>query len=315
MKKKYAFIIPYFGKLPNWFQLWLNSCDYNQIVDWLLFTDDRTHYRYPPNVKVYYCTFEDVQKLVQSNFDFRVSLRRPYKLCAYKPAYGEIFSSYLMDYDFWGYCDIDLIWGNLGKWIANNVIDDYDRISHWGHCSLYKNTKEINALYKTNIKGVNYYKDVYTTETINGFDEECGMNVITRAVGIKEYIIPFVDVKPAILSYGFTPTFTSDPFFSFPIKQMCFMLKEGNLIMYSLKNGSVHSQEFAYVHLQRRKMAVEIDDESKDYIIIPNKFVPYQRIDSEYIKKVLPSEIKEFMGRQSGVWKSRYRIIKDRILK
>lgn len=314
MKNRFAFIIPYFGKLPHWFQFWLNSCEYNPIVDWLLFTDDRTCYRYPPNVKVHYCAFEDVRNLVQDNFDFKISLPKPYKLCAFKPAYGEVFSTFLSGYDYWGYCDVDLIWGNLGKWIANDVVDEYDRISHWGHCSLYKNTREINAIYKARIDGVNYYKDIYSTDSIYGFDEEFGMNVITRAIGIKEYIIPFVDVNPAIISYGFTPTFTSDPFFSIPIKQMCFMLKEGNLIMYTLNNDRVYCQEFAYVHIQRRKISVEVDDASRDFLIIPNKFVAYHNIDEEYLKRVLPSDVKEFVRHRGIVWKSRMNVVSKKIM-
>lgn len=31
-------IIPYFGKLPNYFQLWLESCKNNDSFTWLVFT-------------------------------------------------------------------------------------------------------------------------------------------------------------------------------------------------------------------------------------------------------------------------------------
>lgn len=32
-------IVPYFGKLPNYFQIWLNRIQLNNNLDFLLFTD------------------------------------------------------------------------------------------------------------------------------------------------------------------------------------------------------------------------------------------------------------------------------------
>ena len=58
--KSICYIVPYFGKLPNNFQLWLNSCSTNNTIDWIIFTNDKTYYNYPENVKVNYCEFEEV---------------------------------------------------------------------------------------------------------------------------------------------------------------------------------------------------------------------------------------------------------------
>ena len=102
-----AYVVPYFGKFPKGFQFWLMSCGCNPTIDWLIFTDDHMDYNYPPNVKVQYWTFEQMKRRVQKIFNFPISLERPYKLCDYKPAYGEIFSDELKGYDFWGDCDVD----------------------------------------------------------------------------------------------------------------------------------------------------------------------------------------------------------------
>ena len=37
--KKAAIILPYFGTLPNYFQIFLNSCSYNNCFDFIIFTD------------------------------------------------------------------------------------------------------------------------------------------------------------------------------------------------------------------------------------------------------------------------------------
>ena len=36
---KIAFVIPYFGKFPNYFELWEHSAAYNKDIDFLIFTD------------------------------------------------------------------------------------------------------------------------------------------------------------------------------------------------------------------------------------------------------------------------------------
>lgn len=48
--KTIAFVIPYFGKLPNSFLIFLESCGINSDIDFFIFTDDRTDYDYPSNV-------------------------------------------------------------------------------------------------------------------------------------------------------------------------------------------------------------------------------------------------------------------------
>ena len=82
--KSICYIVPYFGKLPSGFQLWLMSCKMNPTIDWLIFTDDKTEYDYPENVKVNYCTFDDIRKRFQKHFDFPIVLDRGWKLCDYK---------------------------------------------------------------------------------------------------------------------------------------------------------------------------------------------------------------------------------------
>lgn len=118
---KIIYINLYFGSLPNNFQLYLKSCKYNSTVDWLIFTDDNTEYDYPENVKVKYTSFDKISKLIARNFDYDIVLDRPYKLCAYRPAYGQIFKDYIKEYDFWGYCDFDMLWGDIRKFYTDEV--------------------------------------------------------------------------------------------------------------------------------------------------------------------------------------------------
>lgn len=171
-KYKIAFIVPYFGKFNNYFQLWLESCKYNSDIDWFIYTDDNGKYAFPRNVHVQYITFEQIKNKIQTLFDFPIVLDNPYKLCDYKPIYGELFQNDIKDFDFWGHCDTDLIWGNIRNFVSDDILNKYDKLFSHGHMVLYRNTKKINSLYRSlpPLNGYDY-KVVYSTSDNLGFDE------------------------------------------------------------------------------------------------------------------------------------------------
>ena len=141
--KKIAFLLPFFGKLPSNFELWLKSCEYNSTIDFIVITDDKSSYNYPSNVIVYYCSYSEIKERIQSHYDFEVMIDRPWRLSLFKPAYGEIFETELEGYDFWGYCDVDLMWGDIRHFVTDDILEQYERVGTKGHASLYKNEKEV----------------------------------------------------------------------------------------------------------------------------------------------------------------------------
>jgi hypothetical protein len=178
--KSICYVVPYFGTLPkNGFPLWLMSCAKNPTVNWILFTDDKTEYDYPENVKVYYTTFDAIRERFQNNFDFPIVLDRGWKLCDYRVAYGEIFAPELDGYDFWGNCDIDLMWGDIRKFYTEEMLENYDKFGFLGHSTLYRNTPEVNARYKTVIEGEMDYKTAFLGSEGHAFDE-VGIEAIYR---------------------------------------------------------------------------------------------------------------------------------------
>lgn len=176
--KKIALIIPYFGKFKDWFQLFLISCKNNPSIDWIIFTDDRTDYNYPRNVMVNYTTFKSIKEKIQENFDFTICLDTPYKLCDYKPVYGEVFSEELKGYDFWGYCDIDLIFGNIRKFLTEELLNQYPKLFTRGHLSLYKNDSLVNSFYR-NVDNSLLHK-VFTHSQPYAFDEWGGKPLLAK---------------------------------------------------------------------------------------------------------------------------------------
>ena len=94
-------VVPHFGARPAYFPLVVRSMAANPDVSWLLLTEQPVPDA-PPNVAVQLCEFEDLAKRIRSLFDFEISLEQPYKLCDFRPAFGEIFADELAGYDFWG---------------------------------------------------------------------------------------------------------------------------------------------------------------------------------------------------------------------
>lgn len=48
--KKIGIVVPYYGKFPNYFALFLRSCENNPTIDWIVFTDIMEVVEYPKNV-------------------------------------------------------------------------------------------------------------------------------------------------------------------------------------------------------------------------------------------------------------------------
>lgn len=169
MKYKIALVLPYFGRFNNYFQLFLNSCKCNPEIDFLIYTDDETSYDYPKNVILRRMFFEDFKKIIQNNFDFPISLTTPYKLCDFKPTYGEVLKHELAGYDFWGHCDCDLIWGKITDFISDTLLESYDKLFSRGHLTIYRNSPEVNSLYRQ--QTIFDYKAILSSTKSYAFDE------------------------------------------------------------------------------------------------------------------------------------------------
>ena len=313
--KKCCFIIPYFGKFNNYFPLFLKTCAWNTDFNWLVITDDETPYDYPDNFRVIKMSFDELKELVQSKFDFPISLEKPYKLCDYKPAYGYIFEEYLSCYKFWGHCDTDVLMGNLSKFITVDMMDTYDKIFCLGHMTLYKNTMENNRIFMSPYKGKYIFKDVFSCKSICWFDEswkdydninkifsECGKRVFSKdlSLNFKIMVSQFVKTTYREITSSHSAYYDTEAY-----KKCIYLWKNGEIARYYLKGDELQKEEFAYIHLQKRRMRYSLEIVKYNSVqIVANKFIRFKyadvtdsnfkKIKSEYINtqywyvKVLP---------------------------
>ena len=125
-----AFVVPYVGSWPLWFPAYLQSCRYNPSIRWIFYTDCEIPTTVPANVQFVDGSLRDFERLVERKTGMSVSLELPYKLCDYKPAFGLLFEDYLDGVDFWGHCDVDVVWGNIRKFLATDeILSRYDVVS------------------------------------------------------------------------------------------------------------------------------------------------------------------------------------------
>ena len=282
--KSICYIVPYFGTLPKSFPLWLMSCKANPTIDWKIFTDDKTKYDYPENVKVTYCTFNDIRKKFQNHFDFPIVLDRGWKLCDYKLAYGEMFEEELKGYDFWGHCDVDLIWGDIRKYYTDELLNKFDKIGFLAHSTLYRNTPEVNSRYRVIIDGLTNYKQVYSTSKGWAFDE-IGIEDIYNHLNIPYYKgIDFANLTKYETKFHLDVMPKSDEYKN---KLQVFTWENGKIFRYYLFNDNIYKEEFLYIHFWCRPMSYKITDYSKKQYLIYSDVVDDRdfEITKELIKK------------------------------
>lgn len=240
-------IICYFGKFPSYFSLFLESCRWNSNIDWLIITDDHTSYKYPKNVHVKYSSLLEIEKLAKNKIGDWINLKRPYKLCDFRPAFGLLFQEDIKDYKYWGHCDIDVIWGNLQETLSPLLEKEYLRLFKYGHLSVYLNTLQNNELFKLPYSRVQY-KEVLSTNISCGFDEQNGSWLLAKENNIycHHQTICFDLKRPSkdnlLKSYS-TPNF----------ENQCFIIENRHIYQYFKdKKGEIQRFEQAYIHFQRR---------------------------------------------------------------
>lgn len=268
--KRIALIVLWIGKLPDYFPIWLYSCGKNPTVDFFVFTDDTADYCYPANVKKEKVSFEELRQRFRRIFPFEISMERPYKLCDYRPAYGEAFAEYLQGYDFWGYCDVDLIWGNIREFLTNGILEENERIFTRGHCSLFRNQAKVNAYYRTlPAHGHLDYKEVYQSPESWCYDEwaeHCGggTSVIFKENGIRTYDEPVmadIDIYHGDFHICRRPDLK---------KVTRFLYENGNLyVCGKQKNGTVFRTPVLYCHFQKRKLTIDRDLDGDRFQLTP----------------------------------------------
>jgi hypothetical protein len=282
-------ILPYFGKFKNYFELFLKTIGCNQNFDLLLITDSEEKIKYPDNCVVKKMWFEDFKKHIQSKFDFDISLETPYKLCDFKPAYGYICEEWITEYDYWGHCDCDLLFGDLSP-VTELMEHGYDKLFVAGHLTIYKNTIENNRIFMSELPGVGcLYKQALGNSAIYAFDEvfyKVNVNNLFVNAGRKIY--------EKDLAYNSSTEKASFVRQTFNVATRRWNAEKTSNDQIYWDNGHIYRigyhffkrrvDEYIYIHLQMREMQYDKNILEADILRVePNGFIAEKSIPNNFI--------------------------------
>lgn len=275
---KICFVICWFGRLPDYLPVWLKSCARNPQFDYLLLTDDDTDRKYPANVKYIPFSAEAFLQRVRERLDPKPSLKKAYRLCDYRPMYGILLEEELRGYQYWGYCDIDLVFGDVGSFLPMDEIMQYEAVFNGGHFTLLRNTEKINHLFMQPGSLFNY-KTVVRRHAIFAFDETTGIQRIAREQNIKAgFGIPYIETESKYSQLRSRMEKTNPDL-------QAFYWENGELFRVKADNDVIWYQKIAYIHLQKRKIKVvgEIGD---SFWICPWGYEPKEHYGVPCLKEI-----------------------------
>lgn len=153
--KKSILITAYFGNLPYYHSLWERSALMNTSINWLVFTDQK-NLENKRNIQYEYIEFEDLNNLIRKKFDKDCSIKNPYKVCDLRPIFPIIFEDYIKGYEYWGHCDLDIVWGDIKKFLSfdssrvwSSDIISADRRRICGPFTLFKKCKKTKLIFES----------------------------------------------------------------------------------------------------------------------------------------------------------------------
>jgi len=239
---KITLIVLYGNPWPGWFDYFLRSCETNKTINWLIFSENSKPEVIPENVRFINISAKDLSLIIKEKLGITPIITHPFKFADFKPAYGLIFEDYLKDSVFWGYCDIDLIFGNISKFITFDIIENYDIISPSvdffpGHFLLLKNKDSLNNLFKL----VPKWKEILSQPECFCFDEKISYPAINPdSNSINEALIK--NVMKHLREYKFI----RNPLFHYLNQQFGKIIKKRDIRIKEIKdfNSAINSLRY-----------------------------------------------------------------------
>ena len=284
--KKVILILPYFGKLPDMFPLFFETVKKNSKIQFLLITDSKEKIlESAQNVTLIQEELAGFKSRMEYRLKQKVTLKKPYKLCDYKPLYGYVFEDEIKAFDYWGYCDCDLIFGDLYQFIEPLMEEGYDKIFASGHLTLFRNTEENNALFRAGKEAETLFEKVCGSEQIFWFDEDYKGKENIHDIFLKSGKRVFSED----LSLNFnidTNVFQRkqyDPqkrtYIDIPYRKEQYYWENGHIYQISKLDGKLVEKEYPYMHFQARYMHGWDKVLSKTcFKIVPNRFFVCKKI-------------------------------------
>ena len=148
-----AIVNTYFGSPPPWLPAFLRSCQTNGDVQWLIYSDFEVPA--PPNVAFKHMTLAEFNARASDVVGATITVEPPLvrKICDFKPLYGLMFADDLRGFEWWAYSDLDVIWGDVRRFVTDDLLRTQIVISPrqrklGGHGTFWRNTDANNRTFE-----------------------------------------------------------------------------------------------------------------------------------------------------------------------
>jgi hypothetical protein len=290
----------YFGQWPVWFPAFLLSCARNETIEWLFFTDCGMPDASYSNIRFEPMTLGQLNSLASQKLGFLVN-KAAYSQVDLQPTFGVLFQEYIEGFEFWGHCDFDVIWGDVRRFIIEEVLQNYDIVSCRreflaGHLTLWRNKDNINRLFES----VPSYREVLT------LSEHCNFDEAVISTSIKDLIAKGQKIRV------FWP------------KDMVFWFRgNSSPTGWLWENGRVYDvnqREHIYLHFQAAKKFVrsidfEVGDQPRKFRFTHKGIRAHQSSIRDILREKFNQEqLKELSGTLIDVFLDALRLLKKHLL-
>lgn len=133
-----CFIVPYFGDYPEWMPYWESNTERMREhgYDFLFDTDE-----------------QDFQRRVERTLGIECPpMTGTGRIWNFRPALGVLYKNEIKEFDWWGHCDFDCVFGRVEQWVTDEFLLDLDVHSNHddyicGPWTLYRNTPVVNTMF------------------------------------------------------------------------------------------------------------------------------------------------------------------------
>ncbi len=247
-------ICAYMGPLPSLMPLWIRTAAHNPQVDFLIVSDQAEPEGLPANVRFQHATLAALAEHWSALLGFEVALTSPYKLNDFKSLFWSLVPE-LDRYDYWGYCDLDVLFGDLAP-LLDQRLGRYDMILSEGHLRFLRNDDRTRQAFRA-VRQPRGWRDILTDPVNFGMDEHWGINQVFRAPdrGWFANSALIADIHPSFRQMRRLPHLPNH-------RIQAFYWQDGRIYREFIAADERRTEEYLYIHLQKR--TVPIDPASAD---------------------------------------------------
>lgn len=242
-------ICAYIGPLPNWFALWLRSAGANPSVDFQVLSDQPAPASLPGNVRFVPTSLAALRDAFSELAGFPVALETPYKLNDFKPLFWNVAQE-IEAYDYWGYCDLDVVFGDLSR-LLEPTLGRFDMVLSEGHLRFLRNDESTRLAWR-DIAMPRGWRDILGDPANFGMDEHHGINRVFGEKGRTWFSNSSLvaDLDPGFRQLRLLPAMRN-------YRLQAFYWENGRILREFVGPDGVGRDEFVYAHLQKRRMRLD----------------------------------------------------------